>query len=306
MNAETLPVKAESRALITQDELSVDQVVELRAKIENTMKALMVDGRDYGQYPGFKKPALLQPGAEKLMSVFRLTPCPDRTKIVEEKEGEHYTYHVTMPLIHGPSGIPVGLGTAVCSTLEKKYVTATDRDDVPIRPADQRHTVKQMAVKRAKVAAVRGAVAASDLFEQDIDESGIRENCNRGGNSEPVEKWIKEQPLFFKSKKHVFCHPNSPHHHFNGWTWESMATAHVKYLKDQRPDSPLAAMIEDEYVQKSPLLVERAKQLADICKVKINQAAEDAIVSSTMTEPPSEPPVEEARVEDFNLDDVPF
>jgi hypothetical protein len=69
----------ESTALVAYQELSVVDVQNQVAKIQDLMKSLMKDGEHYGIIPGTQKPSLLKPGAEKLCFIFRLTACYDVT-----------------------------------------------------------------------------------------------------------------------------------------------------------------------------------------------------------------------------------
>lgn len=103
----------------------VQQVVERTEMVQHAMQAVMQKGEHYGTIPGCgDKPTLLKPGAEKLMSLFQLTP-----EITIEREDYpgldghnlHREYVVTTVLRHRETGKVWGMGVGSCSTLEKKY-----------------------------------------------------------------------------------------------------------------------------------------------------------------------------------------
>jgi hypothetical protein len=107
-------------ALVVQQagELSVQQVVDQAAKIQEVMKAVMHKDEHYGVIPGTKKPTLLKAGAEKLCLVFRLDP---QYSIIEKMTGDHLTIFSTCVLYHIPTGNRMGSGMGSCSTKEQKY-----------------------------------------------------------------------------------------------------------------------------------------------------------------------------------------
>ena len=53
--------------------MDIEQAVARRDVLVQAMKSLMKEGVDYGTIPGSTKPALLQPGADKLGNLFGLT-----------------------------------------------------------------------------------------------------------------------------------------------------------------------------------------------------------------------------------------
>jgi hypothetical protein len=164
--------------------------------IQEVMKNVMKENVHYGLVPGCgNKPTLLKPGAEKLMMTFRLAAeyeelpgsCESDTQVL---------YKINCKLTHIPTGLIIGNGRGTCSSKEKKYKTravysnkATDEEKaigklekrtttngvvevyiIPQDPWDVQNTVYKMACKRALIAAVLNATAASDIFAQDIEE----------------------------------------------------------------------------------------------------------------------------------------
>jgi hypothetical protein len=99
-------------------ELSVQQVIDQAAKIQEVMHAIMKRDEHFGIIPGTKKPSLLKAGAEKLCLVFRLDP---QYSIIEKSDGDHLTVFSTCTLYHIPTGNRMGSGMGSCSTKEQKY-----------------------------------------------------------------------------------------------------------------------------------------------------------------------------------------
>jgi len=170
---------------------------EIRAQVnlvQEVMKAVMQEDVHYGKIPGTPKPTLYKAGGEKLAQTFRLAP----TYSVEDfSDRDVARYRVTCRLTHQTSGIVVGDGIGSCSSAEEKYkwrrpVCDEEFDDAPDdrrrfkwvrgqnRPfkakqvrtekADIENTVLKMAAKRAFLAAILNATAASDIFTQDIED----------------------------------------------------------------------------------------------------------------------------------------
>lgn len=178
---------------------------ERRQAVIDFYKTLMKKNSDYGVIPGTgkdAKPTLLKPGAEKLASLFGLSP---RFEIIEREMdwtgdahgGEPFFYiQYRCTLTRGD--LTVGQGVGSCNSWEKKYRyrnvypdKATEEDKKNGRletkpgrggssykvyivknpdPADVVNTIDKMAQKRALVAAVLIAVNASELFTQDMED----------------------------------------------------------------------------------------------------------------------------------------
>lgn len=198
------------------NETQIREQVDL---IQRVMKKVMKADVHYGAIPGCgDKPALLKPGAEKICLTFRLAAKFEVNYV--DLPGGHREYQVKCTLV-SPSGSVVGEGIGVCSTMESKYRYRWDatgrevprtywenRDPdllggtqfVPRKnggkwmiyqkvdydnPADYYNTCAKMAKKRAHVDATITTTAASDIFEQDIEEmveAGIPVNENTPQN----------------------------------------------------------------------------------------------------------------------------
>ena len=164
--------------------------------IQTIIKSVMKEDMRYGVIPGTKKPTLFKPGAEKLMMTFRLAPEYD--ELIGSVEEENFiSYKIECRLRNTTTGQIVGTGRGTCNSREKKYKTrsvyanqATDEEKeigkketksgrgggtydvyiIPQDPWDLQNTIYKMACKRANIASVLNTTAASDIFEQDIED----------------------------------------------------------------------------------------------------------------------------------------
>lgn len=199
--------------------MTADQIKQQVDLIQDVMRKIMKEDVHFGKIPGCgDKPALLKPGAEKICLTFRLALKLDMSHV--DLPGGHREYRVKSYLV-SPSGAVVGEGLGVCSTMESKYRyrwDATgkqvpqnywdDRDTEKLggsqfsprkvggkwmiyqraehdNPADYYNTCAKMAKKRAHVDVTLTTTAASDIFEQDIEEmveSGAPINENTAAN----------------------------------------------------------------------------------------------------------------------------
>ncbi len=165
--------------------------------IQDILRQVMMDGKHYGKIPGCgDKPVLLKPGAEKIMATFGIRP---EVEVEEISEGEHRRFRVKVRALSN-SGSFLGEGIGEASTAEDKYAWEKAASDehynetpemdrrakwrrgrnpyqekqVRTNPADKANTVLKMAKKRALVDMVLTVTAASDIFEQDLDEEHLR------------------------------------------------------------------------------------------------------------------------------------
>lgn len=153
--------------------LDVRQAMARRQMLIDYTAALMVKGRDFGKIPGAgDKPTLLKPGAEKLASLFGLSPLFETVESVMDwtggdHDGEPFFYiRCRCTLTRGDQVVGQGLGS--CNSWEKKYRYRNNGKNP--NPADLVNTIDKMAQKRALVAAVLIAVNASEFFTQDVED----------------------------------------------------------------------------------------------------------------------------------------
>lgn len=163
-----------------------------------------VAGIDFDDFPGTKKPVLLQPGAEKVALYLGVRPQYDI--VTRELKDGHVEYEIVCTLFSQKTGDIINQGVASASTMESKYRfrwinTDEEHDKGEARELtlqgvgrykkvwltrgqewvwqkrydnlniyDQRHTVKLMGVKRAFLKAVRTMAALSEIFTQDVED----------------------------------------------------------------------------------------------------------------------------------------
>lgn len=159
MTSQDAVVVYESKMSLTARDVK-DQV----QRIQEVMQAVMKDGEHYGKIPGCgPKPTLLKSGAEKLASTFRLAPDYPMADTIAIETDDLISYRVRCTLTHITTGQLVGSGVGACNSRERKY-----RNN---QPWDIQNTIYKMACKRALVAAVLNATAASDIFTQDLEDA---------------------------------------------------------------------------------------------------------------------------------------
>ncbi len=218
--------ESQELATIKSGSLTATDIRKQVNLIQEVMKAVMREGEHYGKIPGCEKPSLLKPGAEKLAMTFRLGAEYD--ELPGSSEGDNFiNYKINCKLTHIPTGLIIGNGRGVCNSKEKKYRTrsvfankATEEEKaigkkekrigrdskpyevyiIPQDPWDVQNTIYKMACKRALVAAVLNATAASDIFTQDIEdlpEGTVLEGSTAKNHKPPVampqEKQVSQE-----------------------------------------------------------------------------------------------------------------
>jgi hypothetical protein len=189
--------------------VSPDALIRQVKAIEQAMDRVMQEGTHYGKIPGTNSPTLLQPGAQKIGLLFRLS-ASFKQEIIELPNAHREVR--TICTLTAPNGQPVGDGVGVCSTMEsryryrggdfestgkpvpKEYWNSRDvtllggKDFVPKKIdgqyvickkgekkenpdiADVYNTVSKMSAKRAHVHAILVTTGASDMFTQDVED----------------------------------------------------------------------------------------------------------------------------------------
>jgi hypothetical protein len=211
--------------LIVQDQsygatslVSISEIAMQAKAIQELLKGVMQKGTHYDVIPGTKNNTLLKPGAEKILSMFRIGT---RLHIDDLSTKDEIRYRITCEGFYIPTGNTVGYGVGECSSSEEKYkwraavcddeydATAPDRrrikwaagwgerrgeriiketKQVRTEPPDLANTVLKMAKKRAMSDLTLTATAASDIFTQDLEDldETLREHLVRQGNQEPA------------------------------------------------------------------------------------------------------------------------
>lgn len=171
--------------------------------IQQVLKKVMKKGVHFDVVPGCgPKEVLLKPGAEYIMVLFRLSGEPQIEDLSNEDE---IRYRIRVRVTHQITHNEVGWGVGEASSNETKYRWIKAEDSIwKATPEDRRrevtktgekgkpytlkqvranisdvaNTVLKMAKKRALVDATLTCTAASDVFNQDIEDmdEGLRQN----------------------------------------------------------------------------------------------------------------------------------
>lgn len=162
--------------------------------IQEVMRSVMIKDTHFGVIPGCKQPSLYKAGSEVLLTTFRIAVS---VQVEDLSTPDCIRYRVRTIGTHQSSGIVVGEGIGECSSDEEKYKwrqtyvkkeyegtpesrrrmkyaeyqgKASEKMQVRTEPADVANTVLKMAKKRAQIDMTLTALAASDIFTQDIED----------------------------------------------------------------------------------------------------------------------------------------
>jgi hypothetical protein len=197
--------------------MSVHEVMNQSITIHEILTRVMVDGIHYGVIPGTDKPTLYQAGAEKICATFRLAPKYEVDDLCDPRENI-YRYRVKCSLYTIRDGIFVGSAVGEASSAEEKYqweravcqkhwdTTDPSRRRIKFRKvkdsqegfdevlqvqrncADLANTVLKIAVKRSFTSAAKGATAASDILDVDLDEEPVAALHREESKDQPKPK----------------------------------------------------------------------------------------------------------------------
>lgn len=115
-------VKREEGSGLVNLQVSAQELLIRKEKIQEIQAKVMREGIDYGVIPGCFKPTLLKPGAETLNVTFRLRPVLDPERDIKEVDmvGGHKEFTVTVHILN-EHGVEIATGVGSCSTMESKY-----------------------------------------------------------------------------------------------------------------------------------------------------------------------------------------
>lgn len=192
--------------------------------IQHILKDIMVKDVHYGTIPGTQKPTLYKPGSEKILRTFHIGVDP-REDITDLSTDDEVRYRVYVKGFNQITGEAVGVGVGECSSDEEKYKwrrpvceeefneTPDDRKrivwkkdktgksfqqkQIRTNPADVANTILKMAKKRSQIDMTLTVTAASDVFEQDLEDlpDELREHITeqRTSNGKPDMKAPQEK-----------------------------------------------------------------------------------------------------------------
>ena len=108
-----------------KNDVNLDAAVARRHLMVDVTKRLMIEKVDYGVIPGSDKPALLQPGADKLCNLFSLKLEYELTENVKDWTGKDHGgepfFYVEIRCFAYRDGEFMGEGIGSCSSWESKY-----------------------------------------------------------------------------------------------------------------------------------------------------------------------------------------
>jgi hypothetical protein len=189
--------------------------------IQEVMAATMIKDIHYGTIPGTPKPTLYKAGSEKILTTFRIAAYPK--EVDDLSTHDEARYRVKVHGIHQPTGMLIGVGIGECSSNEEKYkwrkpVCDQEFDEAPedrkrtvwkksgqgpyqlkqvrMNPVDVANTILKMAKKRAQIDMTLTATAASDVFDQDLEDlpEGMEIGDKKAPLKEPQKKTDDRKP----------------------------------------------------------------------------------------------------------------
>jgi hypothetical protein len=189
--------------------------------IQQVMAEVMIKDVHYGTIPGTPKPTLYKAGSEKILTTFRIAAYPK--EVDDLSTYDEARYRVKVHGIHQPTGMLIGVGIGECSSNEEKYKwrkpvcdqefeeTPEDRKrtvwkksgqgpyqlkQVRMNPTDVANTILKMAKKRAQIDMTLTATAASDVFDQDLEDlpEGMVGGETKAPLKEPQKKAAEKKP----------------------------------------------------------------------------------------------------------------
>jgi hypothetical protein len=209
MNA-VVELKPGALAQQSNGRMAVADIISHVAMVQEVMRSVMKPDVHYGKIPGTPKPTLYKPGAELLGMTFHIAPSFQTEDL---STADMVRYRVTCVGTHQGTGTVMGEGKGEASSSEEKYkwrkaICDEEFEATPIHlrrdkfgkaqgggfykqkqvrtePADLANTVLKMAVKRAQIAMILNALAASDMFSQDLEDltAELREELARQGQA---------------------------------------------------------------------------------------------------------------------------
>jgi len=191
--------------------------------IHRIMAQQMKPNVHYGVIPGTKKPTLYKPGSEILLLTFRVAIDPEITDL---STADEIRYRIRAVGRHVPTGLFMGAGVGECSSKEEKFLwraalSREEYDDTPedqrrikykkerdrgrpmtvkveqikVPPPDAANAVLKRAKKRAQVDFCLTAMAASEIFTQDVEDlpDGYLNEDDKGAAPSDEPTITKEQ-----------------------------------------------------------------------------------------------------------------
>ena len=177
--------------------MAAGEAAELDSQLRDMMRAVLVEGTDYGTVPGSSKPSLWKPGAEKLLQWFGFGHEIEKAETERNGDGTRVgvTYRctvfkemgdgrkVTVATCEGYTGYDEDTFYTTEQDARRKAEAAERRWAAqyrrPVNPAKWEYATEykapwnsliKIAQKRALVGAALQATSASTLFTQDLED----------------------------------------------------------------------------------------------------------------------------------------
>lgn len=192
------PQKRDLKNVVPEFAISLSEAEERINTLQTFVDNLMVKDIDYGLIPGYSKPTLLKPGAEKLCDAFGFSKHVDIVNRVEEWEKGIFSYEVKVTLISKQSGHVEAEGIGACNSLERSY---QGQDAFSLI-----NTLLKMAKKRALIDAVLSATRASGIFTQDIEHLPKPPESTHKGGDEPASP--KQLQMIYRTVEELCIQPS--------------------------------------------------------------------------------------------------
>lgn len=182
--------------IVPEFAISLDVAKQRLAMLQGFVKEMMIEGVDYGQIPGTKKPSLYKSGAEKLCDIFGFSKQLEVINRVENWDNGFFHYEIKVILVNKKTGLIEAEGIGSCNSKEKKYV---NQDSFSII-----NTVAKMAKKRALIDAVLSATRSSGIFTQDVEDMDFQGNINKTNKSIFVKNLpMNKQPTLINKEQQL-------------------------------------------------------------------------------------------------------
>jgi hypothetical protein len=146
-------------------------------QFQQLVRQNLQDGKDFGTIPGTSKPTLYKPGAEKILMLMGLQSTYEILDSTRDFKDGFFQYQVRCTLKKNGMIITQGLGA--CNSKEKKYQSQS--------AFNIDNTILKMAKKRSQVDASLTVASLSEIFTQDLEDTGVIEN-----EITPLKKHLEE------------------------------------------------------------------------------------------------------------------
>ncbi len=165
--------------------------MQANVQLANSLRSMMELGEDYGMHPGYSKPCLEKPGAEKVLVALNVSP-----KIVNGSEGTIYDsekglreYNIVVAGIARNTGIDMGSGIGYARASEKDAMLKDkETGQITFRPDRvgwANNKAAKMAYKSAKIDLALMLGCLSGAFTQDVGDKVKAEKGFEPDRSEP-------------------------------------------------------------------------------------------------------------------------